>query len=284
MTAVSEPGRPIPSTLQSERPSRLARFVAEHRRNRVVRKLARVCRRYLDWYGNLSYDLQSNGESFVLRALSRFQPRVLFDVGANVGEWTFLANAICPTAEVHSFEIAPPTFQRLVSNTKGLPGIRVVNLGLSDTEGSIRIRHYGDMPALTTSSDYPHPFPSTEIMANVTTGDRYAAANGVTHIDLLKIDVEGMEQNVLRGFAGMLGSGSIDVVQFEYGRVSIMNRFLLRDFHELFERFGYVVGKIFPNYVDFRPYDLEDEDFVGPNYLACRSAKSDYVQGLGARG
>jgi hypothetical protein len=30
------------------------------------------------------------------------------------------------------------------------------------------------------------------------------------------------------------------------------------------------VGKIYPDYVDFRDYDLSDEDFLGPNYLACR--------------
>jgi len=59
------------------------------------------------------------------------------------------------------------------------------------------------------------------------------------------------------------------LVQFEYGRVNILTHFLLRDFYELFARFGYVVGKIYPDHVDFRSYDLGDEDFLGPNYFAC---------------
>jgi hypothetical protein len=42
------------------------------------------------------------------------------------------------------------------------------------------------------------------------------------------------------------------------------------------------VGKIFPNGVEFREYELADEDFMGPNYLACRAARDDYVQALGA--
>ena len=47
--------------------------------------------------------------------------------------------------------------------------------------------------------------------------------------------------------------------------------FLLRDFYLLFAGYGYVVGKIYPDYVEFRDYDLGDEDFIGPNYLACRA-------------
>ena len=38
-----------------------------------------------------------------------------------------------------------------------------------------------------------------------------------------------------------------------------------------------VVGKIFPSYVDFREYELKDEDFQGPNYLAVRAARADLI-------
>jgi hypothetical protein len=30
-----------------------------------------------------------------------------------------------------------------------------------------------------------------------------------------------------------------------------------------------VVGKLFPDHVDVRPYAMNDEDFMGPNYIAC---------------
>ena len=280
MSMNGAPGTPPPTTAESERPSPLARLVAEHRRNRLVRKLARISRRYLDWYENLSYDMQTNGEGYVLRTLSRFEPRILFDVGANVGEWSGLASTLCPDAEIHAFEISGPTFARLTANLGGRPRIRLTNAGLSDSEGSISIRHYADMPALTTSSDYPHPFKYTEVSARVVTGDSYAGEQRIDHIDMLKIDVEGMEAKVLQGFEKMLSSGAIRLVQFEYGRVSIMNHFLLRDFYTLFEGFGYSVGKIFPNHVDFRAYDLVDEDFIGPNYLACASGETDLLRAL----
>jgi hypothetical protein len=101
-------------------------------------------------------------------------------------------------------------------------------------------------------------------------GDEFFAQEGIAEVDFLKLDVEGAEHLVLQGLGDRLREQRVRFVQFEYGRVNILTHFLLRDFYELFATYGYVVGKIYPDYVDFRDYDLSDEDFLGPNYLACR--------------
>jgi len=234
----------------------------------------------LSWYANVSYDLDHNGEGFVLDTLARFGPKVILDVGANVGDWSVAAARRCQSAEIHAFEISPATFEQLAAATHGIGRVHGESVGLSDAPGTIRIRHYDGLPALTTATDYPHPFPYTEISAEVTTGDAYAASRGISHINLLKLDVEGMEHRVLKGFGQMLERKAIDLVQFEYGRVSIVHGFLLRDFHAFFRERGYLVGKIYPNYVDFRDYDMADEDFLGPNYLACRADQAEYLKAL----
>jgi len=259
----------------------LGRFVARHRRSFLFRKAAGLCRRYFSWYSNVNYDLESNGEGFVLDTLARFSPRVIFDVGANVGDWTAAAAARCLPADVHAFEISPPTFSRLSKRFEGQRRIHCLGAGLSDQPGTVTLRHFDGFEALTTATEYPHPFSYREIEARVTTGGAYATANNITHIDLLKIDVEGMEQMVLRGFDELFAAKAIDLVQFEYGRVSIINRCLLRDFYEFFENRGFRVGKIYPAYVDFRPYEMGDEDFLGPNYLACRAECTGYLKELG---
>ena len=46
---------------------------------------------------------------------------------------------------------------------------------------------------------------------------------------------------------------------------------------------AYAVGKLYPDFVDFRDYRLEDEDFLGPNFVACRKARSDLIEFLSAR-
>ena len=88
-------------------------FVARHRRSPWIRTITGLCRRYLGWYDNASYDLHPNDEAFVVQKLARFEPKVILDVGANVGEWSIEATSFCPTATFYSFEISPPTFEIL---------------------------------------------------------------------------------------------------------------------------------------------------------------------------
>ncbi len=264
----------------SGRPHALARLVARRRRGFVARKFAGLARRYLEWHSNVNYDIDTNGEAFVLMTLAAFPLRTVFDAGANRGDWSQAARTFFPQAQVHAFEIAPPTFELLQAKFAADPRVLCHNAGLSDSEGPITIRHYDELPALTTATAYPHPFRFSEIPARTVRGDRHAARHEVEHIDFLKIDVEGMEEQVLRGFDALFSRRAIDVVQFEYGRVAILNHFLLRDFHAFFRERGFVVGKMYPGYVDFREFDLADEDFLGPNYLACRADRTDYVDAL----
>ena len=89
------------------------------------------------------------------------------------------------------------------------------------------------------------------------------------------MDVEGLEGAVLRGFTRTLDQRRIEVVQFEYGRASILTKILLRDLYEILSSRGYEVGKIYPDHVEFREYAFAHEDFLGPNYLAVRKERGD---------
>lgn len=254
--------------------------ISHHRRNPLLRRFAHACESFLAAYHNSDYEFDTNGERFVLQTLGRFPISVIFDVGANIGEWTRSACEAIPDARVHAFEISRQTFQRLEEQTRHFGQVRRVSRGLSDQEGTVKLHYFADLPVLTTALDFPHGRESIEITEPVTTGDLYCAAEGIGHIDFLKIDVEGMDHLVLRGFERMFASGGIDLVQFEYGQGNIVSRFLLRDFHDYFQARGFVVGKLYPNYVDFRTYQMRDEDFIGPNFVACRQSRGDYIQAL----
>ncbi|MCZ4316093.1 FkbM family methyltransferase [Comamonadaceae bacterium G21597-S1] len=263
----------------------VGRWVARHRHAWLVRRAAGLSRHILDWQANLDYELDSNGEALVLRRLAPFEPRVIVDAGANVGDWSLAAHACCAQAQLHAFEISPPTFETLRSRLAGRARVQLHNLGLSDAPGEVTLHHYDQAPALTTVTDYPHPYASQALRARVVRGDDFLEQLGVSHVDLLKIDVEGMEDKVLRGFERLLRERAVDLVQFEYGRVNIISHFLLSDFHALFQSYGYRVGKLYPDGVEWRAYTLADEDFRGPNYLACREDRADLLQALScARG
>ena len=61
---------------------------------------------------------------------------------------------------------------------------------------------------------------------------------------------------------------------------AIYPRFLLRDFYRFFTEHGFRVGKLYPEGVAFRDYELRHEDFRGPNYVAVRRERDDVVAAL----
>ena len=256
--------------------------IANERRSPEVRARAIECIQFLKCYENaFNHDFNTNGERFVLETLAKRRLSCIFDVGANVGDWALLAHQICPDAQIHCFEVMRLTSEELKKRTKSAGNIIVNEFGLSDSEGDVLLKFYPQYGALTSIIDYPHPGAYVLTPGSVTCGDSYMQKHGTTHVDFVKMDVEGVEDRVLQGFANALQGRMIDVIQFEYGQVNILTKFLLYDFYALFRKHGYRVGKIYPNYVDFREYSFTHEDFLGPNYLAVRE---DLVDLLGLTG
>jgi FkbM family methyltransferase len=248
------------------------RPTARIRRSQGFRTVAKLCRQYLKWYGNASYKPERNGERWLLESLGQEAFRTVVDVGANVGSWALIAEQCFPQATIYALEPVPSTAAALRTATAGHQRIQSFAVGLAAHTGTLTLNFHPSASSHATFTSYPHKWSGEPIECEVLRGDEFLTHQGLDQVDFLKLDVEGAEHLVLQGLEGVLQAQRIRFIQFEYGRVNILTRFLLRDFHELFKSYGYVVGKIFPDYVDFRDYDLGDEDFLGPNYLACRAA------------
>lgn len=269
----------------------LALRVLNDRFDPRTRALADFFDRSVLAWKNKQYDVELNGEAALLRRLRPFDPTTLIDVGANVGEWALAACRALPGTMVHAFEIAPKTADRLAGSIEaaGRRAQVVINrLGLADTAGEIALYLTRDSDTESSTLRAAVEFAAKdqglgdviETTARVTTGDLYLRAHAITHVDLLKIDVEGAEFSVIEGFADSFARGAIDLVQFEYGPINLATRKLLADFVAFFAERGFVVGKIYPEGVAFKPYKLGDEDFVGPNYLACHARRGDIIAAL----
>ena len=254
-------------------------LIARHRRNPLFKGVADLSRLWLKAYENCNGDFASNGEEMILRSLAGAPVATVFDVGANFGDWSLLAQRLLPSARIYAFELSPPTFKELEKNIHGRAAIQAFNFGLSDHAGETAFFHYPDKPGET--SLIAHPFQNQtsgfELKGQLRTGDAYCAEQNIGQIDLLKIDVEGAEPSVLRGFEKMLAGGRISAIQFEYEKLNTVNKFLLKDFYELLGGHGFVIGKIFPAYVEFRDYDFEHEMLWGSNYLAVLKNRPDLL-------
>jgi FkbM family methyltransferase len=232
-------------------------------------------------YKNVCYDFALNGELWLLDRLRRLPVEMIFDVGANHGEWSTAANARFPNAVIHAFEIVPTTYKYLEDVAHRIPQIRPNPLGLSDHTGSVDVGVWQNNDTVS-SIFWDHGIRSKHgrslIRCAVHRADEYCHDRGIRQIDFLKIDVEGAENLVLRGFGKLWDDGHIGLVQFEYGMGNIYSHHLLIDFWRDFEERNYIVGKLMPNGLKFTDFSPLYEDFRGPNYVAVHKSRKDFLQ------
>lgn len=246
--------------------------------------LLSVADRYRTYYNDFDYDFDKNGEGRVMSTLARHDMKVVFDVGANVGSWARMAQRYLPSATVHCFELSPKTFVTLQSNLQGTP-FHVNNFGLGDRAEEVTYKDYGPEHS-TLNTVAPTAYHDRQLgfelrSSRLSTGDSYMDSARVPLVDLLKIDVEGAEHLVLKGFERALQAKAIRVIQFEYGYANGDAKFLMKDFYDLLEGFGYRIGKIWSDGVGFSKFDYQMNNFQsGPNYLAVLQTEHDLIRSL----
>jgi FkbM family methyltransferase len=244
--------------------------------------LVKALQGLIDQLRGYSYNFEKNGERRLLERLAEIKPTTVFDVGANVGDWSLVASALMPQATVHCFELSPSTCQTLRQRLVG-DRFRVNNCGMGNHNGLIEFKDYGENSTVNTilqdATYHDHKMTARITQSQIVTGDSYCQEHGISQIDLLKIDVEGADHLVLEGFAQMLDRRALRVVQFEYGYTHGDAKFLMRDFYRLFASYGYLVGRLSPRGVDFSPWHYKLNDFrSGPNYLAVHQEDAELLR------
>lgn len=193
----------------------------------------KVCKRIVDLHnGEQEIDFTINGEQRFLQERLK-QARVVFDVGANVGDWTYLALKANPALQVHCFEPSSTTFGLLQARQFGERAV-LNYCGLGDVSGEVTLYVTGKGRDSGCNSLYARPSLTehreleTETV-RIETFDHYCQEAGLTEVDLVKIDTEGYEFQVLKGMQESLQQGRVKAVQFEYGGTYIDARTLLQD-------------------------------------------------------
>lgn len=247
--------------------------------------LYRLASQFSNYYRNYNFDMRTNGERWLVHRLCTLPLRTVFDVGANVGDWSKLwleKRGI----SLHAFEPIVTTAAQFHVKLSGDSHLILNAVGLSDTTGDVSFSYQDGeclTPSMTLSNETQKEIYGAEystLTARVIRGDAYCHKRAIEHIDVMKIDVEGAEHTVLQGFGSYLTNGSIGLIQFECGIQAVATKWLLADFHKLLERCGYRVGRLMPRRVDFQPYSPWHEDFRGPNYVAVHCGREDILNVL----
>ena len=226
--------------------------------NNIVLKFALRSRGY-----NNFADIRETGERKFFSVLSKFNPGLCIDIGANKGICSRALLEI-PGTKVIAFEPLPKAFKSLEDIQKKHPDrFECFNLGIADRDTFLTL-HFGeeDSEFASFSSEvncigYVGKSNVNTMDVKVKTLDGFLEERKSEVIDLLKIDTEGFEYEVLVGAAKTIRNTPPKFVQLEF------------NYHQLFRNQSFLsLSKLLPGYKSYQllPFDygMELRDPASP--------------------
>lgn len=155
------------------------------------------------------------------------EPRLILDIGANVGATSVYLAHRFPRARIFSFEPVEQNFALLQANVRPFPNVTPVNAGLGAENGEFEI----------LASDSVGNFGGFSLHAAGSDGSRRQTVRiravadafrdlGIDHADLVKIDTEGHEFEILHAFPPAV----LSTVRWIYGELHGNRDFALLEY------------------------------------------------------
>jgi FkbM family methyltransferase len=131
---------------------------------------------------------------------------VVFDIGANLGWYSFAISKTIPSAQIYAFEPLPHIFDYLtvhmtLNNTKN---IQAFNFGLSDEMGQSTFFVTPNNSVNASMINVSNSESAQKISVSLTTLDIFTEEHKVPMVDFIKCDVEGAELKVFKGASRIL--------------------------------------------------------------------------------
>jgi FkbM family methyltransferase len=231
-------------------------------------------------YGNANVlDHEFTGEKkaieYIREKTAREQELILFDVGANAGNYSILLSAVLNerNIRIYAFEPSAYSFTHLAKNMASLNNIEFYNFGFGKTEEKVTLySNFEGSGATTLYNDAFNTHDFNKGLAEeiqIKTLNTFCKAHSVKQIHLLKIDVEGHELFVLQGANELLNQGRIKFIQFEFGPVHVYSRTFFKDFWDLLSPLYILYRIIGDGLFEIKGYSENLEVFRTANFLAA---------------
>jgi FkbM family methyltransferase len=131
---------------------------------------------------------------------NEINPKVIFDIGGNIGITSIYLSSIFPDAKIYTFEPIPDNFEILKKNIQNYNNIEVFNFGLGSKNGNFKVYLSNDPENFGGISFYPDPVgnkSNASISCEVKNINEVINKLNIQSIDLIKIDTEGAEYDIL---------------------------------------------------------------------------------------
>jgi FkbM family methyltransferase len=201
---------------------------------------------------------------------------IVFDVGANLGEWSFMVSSYLQgRAKLFMFEPQPACRRFLAPLIER--GAILTQAAVGEVEGEATFftpdpNGAGGNASLHMRRDTD--FSKTGFVTEkvqVITIDQFMERQEIDRVDFLKMNIEGNELAALRGADKALQRKAIRALSFEFGSGNINSRTFFHDFWDLLTGYGYKISRVLPGgrLLQIDCYHEELEYFRGvSNYVA----------------
>lgn len=180
--------------------------------NYIKNKLRYIKRSFLGAPSKLDKSDPPNELEFINKYLENND--VVFDVGANIGIWSYFLSKSNHKIDIYSFEPNPNVSKMLEANTKNIRNITIEKFGIGndDTKADFYIH-----PSHGRSSfGYTNEYSGCKVISvPVTSLDSYLKKNVNIFPSLIKVDVEGFEPEVWEGMQSLLVLQRPKILVFE---------------------------------------------------------------------
>ncbi len=153
------------------------------------------------------------GREYPILNFPDYRPKVVVDIGANVGAAALYFYSAWPEASFHCYEPARDCYACLAENISHFANIRAYPYGLYESSREVSLYHGFEQPAQNSVVAYAGTTDDHEIIKLVA-ADEELEARGIGEISVLKLDTEGCEVPILANLGNRLGK--VDLLYIEY--------------------------------------------------------------------
>lgn len=216
-------------------------------------------------------------EAKAAQSVIRHPRPVVFDVGANRGEWSLLLNKKYPHAQIFLFE-PQPEFQNIIAERR-IAHFRLIPKAASENSGETVTLYTSEGVSGAASlhrrkDSYLKGREFTSIDVETIAIDDVVQEFNIERVDFMKMDIEGHEFNALKGAIKSLEGGVIKALSFEFGSCNVNSRTYFRDYWDFLIPLRYKLYRILPSsrLMAIKDYYEDCEYFRGAtNYVAMLS-------------
>ena len=170
----------------------------------------------------------------------------VLDIGANTGQFAKMVHKILPHATIFSFEPIEECYQKLIKNMANVSKFHAFNFGLGDSDDEMEM-HINDF----TPSSSLLPMADLHIRAYPFTAKMHGEKVRIRQLDvvaqelllnsnmLVKIDVQGYVDKVIKGGQSVISQAKVLIVETTFQRL-YDGQLLWKDIFDLLSKMGFI--------------------------------------------